>query len=100
MLMQEMNEFRKCSLGREVDFLRADEEKALWLRWKNHQDGKARDRILESHLPLCRAMSLEWARKCNVPVQDPFGEAELTMVRYFDHFDPAHDTQARFCSYI
>ena len=110
MLYDEMNEFRKASLGRDVNFLSVTVEKDLWGRWCKNHDPQARDRILESHLPLCRALSLEWARRSSVPVQDLFGEAILAMTESFPdaypklkggrHYNPDHESGARFCTFI
>lgn len=100
MLFPELSEFKKCSLGRTPAFLTEAQEKDLWQQWQAHQNPHARDSILEAHLPLCRALSMEYARKSKVPVQDLFGEAMLEMLERFEKFDPHHDSRSRFCAYI
>lgn len=110
MLRDEIDAFRKNTLGREVNFLSVAEEKELWSRWCTNHDAQARERILKSHLPLCRAIILEWARHSSVPVHDLFSEAMVAMLESFPdqypalkgarHYNPNHESGARFCSFL
>ncbi len=102
MLVGEFTSFQESGVGARSGqgLLEPQAEARLWQRWRQNQDESARATILESYLPYCRHLAIEYARRSNVPVQDLFGEAQLEMTRQFPRYDPEKVEGARFVHFI
>lgn len=89
-------------------YLTFEEEKSLFETWKNSQrEGagendaeaglEARNKIIESYIPLSRKVAIEIGKKDGVPFEDLYATAYLTMCEEFDKFDI---NRGRFGTYI
>lgn len=80
-------------------FLSASEETELWRDWQQNGNEASRQKVIESHIPLCWKMSLDFAKgNTKISRLDFFGEACLAMTAVADRFDP--ERNVRFSSFI
>lgn len=100
---EQLDDFSSRSLAkRGGNFLTAEEETALWQTWFESADEKARQKaretILLKHMPLCKKMAEQWAKKNHLSADDFFGEAYTEMTALFEKYD--RTMGARFSTYI
>jgi RNA polymerase sigma-B factor len=63
-----------------------DETNALFERWQQHRDQRARDQLVARYMPLARKLALRYVG-ANEPVEDLFQVANLALVKAIDRFD-------------
>jgi RNA polymerase sigma-32 factor len=100
---EQLDDFSSRSLAkRSGDILTAEEETALWQTWFESTDEKARQKaretILLKHMPLCKKMAEQSAKKDRLSADDFFGEAYTEMTALFEKYD--RTMGARFSTYI
>lgn len=76
--------------------LSAEEERELALRWREHRDAAARDRIVAAHLDLVRGV-IGRMRGSDLPREDLFQDGVIGLMKAVDRFDPGEGT--RFSTY-
>lgn len=69
------------------DLLTADEEVSLARRWLHHQDYRARERLVESHMRLVAKIATGY-RGYGLDHHDMVGEGVLGLLRAIDGFNP------------
>jgi len=69
------------------EFLSREEERELARRWRDHQDERARDRILRAYHKLAVSFANRAAR-AGVGVDDLIQEANIGLMSALDRFDP------------
>lgn len=77
-------------------YLEREEEQALALRWKDHQDQEALNRITISHMRLVIAMSGKF-RHFGLPMNDLIQEGHVGLLEAAARFEPERDV--RFSTY-
>lgn len=100
---QDLSDFSSRALASHVgDFLTREQEEALWQTWFENPDEKAREKaretILIKHLPLCKKLAGQWAKRNRLSADDFFGEAYTEMTSLFGLYDRA--AGARFSSFL
>ncbi len=65
-----------------------DQSQALFNRWKQHGDLRARDQILERYLPLARRLAWRYQSGSIEPFEDLVQVACLGLLLAMDRFDP------------
>lgn len=65
-----------------------DQSQALFNRWKQHGDLRARDQILERYLPLARRLAWRYQSSSIEPFEDLVQVACLGLLLAMDRFDP------------
>jgi RNA polymerase sigma-B factor len=68
-----------------------DEERALFLRYRRHDDVRSRDALVERFLPLARRTALRY-RFGREPLEDLMQVATLGLIKAIDRFEPAYGT--------
>lgn len=69
-------------------------ERELWRLFAEHGDRRARERLIELHMPMARRMAARYAGAAE-PFDDLFQVASLALVKAVDRFDPGHGTNFR-----
>src|SRR6476469_9700814 len=66
------------------------EHGALWTRWQQEQDKKARDALVLAHLPLVHRVVRKMSshRNCTVNHEDLVGMGTLGLIEAIDRFEP------------
>ena len=81
---------------RDFPVLKAEEEYALALRWRECGDESAAHQLLTSHLRLVAKIAMGY-RRYGLPVSDLISEGTIGLMRAVKRFDP--DKGARFSTY-
>jgi RNA polymerase sigma-32 factor len=79
-----------------IPMLDEDEEHELGIRWRDHHDQSALDRLVNSHLRLAAKIAMGY-RGYGLPVADLISEGSLGLMQAARRFDPDHG--ARLASY-
>jgi RNA polymerase sigma-32 factor len=74
-------------------YLTPEEERSLFLAWRDRKDSKARERLILSHMPLAMKMARQQSGY-GIEMDDVMGAAQVGLIRALDTFDP--DRGARF----
>ena len=77
-------------------YLERDEEQALALRWKDHQDQEALNKITLSHMRLVISMSSRF-RHFGLPMGDLIQEGHVGLLEAAARFEP--EREVRFSTY-
>jgi RNA polymerase sigma-32 factor len=77
-------------------YLERDEEYDLAVRWRDHGDKRAADRIVRAHLRLAIRMASKFFGY-GLPIEDLVSEANIGLVKALGNFDP--DLGFRFSTY-
>ena len=81
---------------RDFPMLKAEEEYALAVRWRERDDESAAHQLLTSHLRLVAKIAMGY-RRYGLPVPDLISEGNIGLMRAVRRFDP--DKGARFSTY-
>lgn len=81
---------------RTVPRLTPDEERSLALRWREHGDTVARDRIVQAHIDLVRGF-IGRLKGTSISREDLFQDGVIGLVKAVDRFDP--NEGVRFSTY-
>ena len=82
--------------ARRFPILKAEEEYALAVRWRERDDGSAAHQLLTSHLRLVVKIAMGY-RNYGVPLSDLISEGNVGLMQAVKRFDP--DKGMRFSTY-
>jgi RNA polymerase sigma-B factor len=77
--------------GTSIDDAPQLDSRELFLRWREQQDRRARDLLIERFLPLARKLAHRY-RGAHEPYEDLLQVASLGLVKAVDRFDPSRGT--------
>ena len=87
---------RMIKIAMAAPYLARDEEHALALAWKDHQDQDARNKIAMAHMRLVMSMASKF-RNFGLPMSDLVQEGHIGLLEAAARFEPSRDV--RFSTY-
>lgn len=79
---------RQFNQGRDASYLSPEEEVSLFLRYKDHNDQKAYDKLFRSHMRLVHKMAGKYARQYKVMQEDLNQEGYVGLMKGIEKFEP------------